>query len=431
MTHYPEVVLAKELNMCYSSVCIVTDYANVLGDPKTIDIRAGHRDVVEAYSKHKDNLIRLIEYTIPRIPSAKSCLCSAALESSRVDEHSFIKNNEVINDCRLRVEKLRYGHNPHQDAKWVISGELTSTTISFNEIVSLQNSKLSLTDLQNVDTAVRILKYQKHPAVVIVKHALITGASYGNDLLSNIYLKAYNADKLAARTGTVVVKGKIDTELARVMSNCEYDIIAATEWEPEAKAILIENNTSSKVNVRLIKINNIEKLPAFISDETNYFEKRTFNDGSYVEEKPFLSRVKSVNDLSIFGKNFSDLTFGEKEDLLFAWYLTINCRTNSAVIIKDKHVLSVSAGNQDGISAIELAIYRAKSRYTGKATINNSIIATDGNFPFEDPSELLVKNNINIIMMPGGANNDEEIIKKFNSLGICVVFTRERCFYHF
>jgi 5'-methylthioadenosine phosphorylase len=46
MTHYPEVVLARELGLCFASVCVITDHASVLGDPRSQAHSDGHATVV-------------------------------------------------------------------------------------------------------------------------------------------------------------------------------------------------------------------------------------------------------------------------------------------------------------------------------------------------------------------------------------------------
>jgi len=74
MTGYPEVVLAKEKALCYASICLVT---NVAGQ--------GRVDIVQIVSverKMRDDLARIIEGVVSRIPERRSCRCSMALEDA-------------------------------------------------------------------------------------------------------------------------------------------------------------------------------------------------------------------------------------------------------------------------------------------------------------------------------------------------------------
>ena len=49
---------------------------------------------------------------------------------------------------------------------------------------------------------------------------------------------------------------------------------------------------------------------------------------------------------------------------------------------------------------------------------------------FSDSLEVAADNGIVSIVQPGGSIKDEEIIEKANQLGISMVFTSERHFYH-
>jgi 5'-methylthioadenosine phosphorylase len=59
MTHYPEIVLARELGLCYASLCTVTDHAAVLGDPAMPTESAGHDAVVGNAGTRAESLWRI------------------------------------------------------------------------------------------------------------------------------------------------------------------------------------------------------------------------------------------------------------------------------------------------------------------------------------------------------------------------------------
>jgi 5'-methylthioadenosine phosphorylase len=80
MTHYPEVVLARELGMCFSSVGVVSDHACVLGDDRTPPASAGHGAVLEATHKALPGLLEVVAGAIRRLPPAYTrCFCPEAL----------------------------------------------------------------------------------------------------------------------------------------------------------------------------------------------------------------------------------------------------------------------------------------------------------------------------------------------------------------
>jgi len=83
MTQYPEVILARELEMCYLNLSLVTDYdAGLEGAP---DISAVQAD--EVMRVLADNIVRvrdLLAGMIPMILAEPSCNCQRSLEGARL-----------------------------------------------------------------------------------------------------------------------------------------------------------------------------------------------------------------------------------------------------------------------------------------------------------------------------------------------------------
>ena len=76
MTGYPEVALAKELGLCYASLCTVTNYAaGISKDKLTVD------EVFEVIRKVEEKLIGIVEDFIEHALSReKNCQCAKVLE---------------------------------------------------------------------------------------------------------------------------------------------------------------------------------------------------------------------------------------------------------------------------------------------------------------------------------------------------------------
>jgi 5'-methylthioadenosine phosphorylase len=70
MTSVPEVVLAREVQMCYATICMVTNYAAGIAEYKL-----SHQEVVEVMSKNVANLRRLIMETIESLEEGRTCSC--------------------------------------------------------------------------------------------------------------------------------------------------------------------------------------------------------------------------------------------------------------------------------------------------------------------------------------------------------------------
>jgi len=76
MTLYPEVVLAREAELCYVSVSVVTDYDVWAESPVST------KEVIERTKKSNEYLKKLILEALPRIPKTRECACSSALEDA-------------------------------------------------------------------------------------------------------------------------------------------------------------------------------------------------------------------------------------------------------------------------------------------------------------------------------------------------------------
>jgi 5'-methylthioadenosine phosphorylase len=83
MTQYPEVILARELEMCYLNLSLVTDYdAGVEGAPEVAAVQA--QDVMRVLAANIARVRDLLARLIPLVPATPSCDCQRSLEGARM-----------------------------------------------------------------------------------------------------------------------------------------------------------------------------------------------------------------------------------------------------------------------------------------------------------------------------------------------------------
>ena len=83
MTQYPEVILARELEMCYLNLSLVTDYdAGLEGSPDVAAVQA--QEVMRVLAENIARVRNLLGELIPLIPSSPSCNCQRSLEGARL-----------------------------------------------------------------------------------------------------------------------------------------------------------------------------------------------------------------------------------------------------------------------------------------------------------------------------------------------------------
>ncbi len=83
MTQYPEAVLARELELCYVNIALITDYdAGLEGQSGIRPVSV--TDVVRVLNDNNERVRRLIERLLPRLHAARTCPCSRALEHATI-----------------------------------------------------------------------------------------------------------------------------------------------------------------------------------------------------------------------------------------------------------------------------------------------------------------------------------------------------------
>ena len=82
MTQYPEVILAKELEMCYVNLTLITDYDVGLEGQKVKPV--SHYEVGKVFAQNIDNVKKVILDMIEMIPQKQRCKCNKALKGAEI-----------------------------------------------------------------------------------------------------------------------------------------------------------------------------------------------------------------------------------------------------------------------------------------------------------------------------------------------------------
>jgi phosphoribosylaminoimidazolecarboxamide formyltransferase/IMP cyclohydrolase len=114
----------------------------------------------------------------------------------------------------------------------------------------------------------------------------------------------------------------------------------------------------------------------------------------------------------------------EVEDLLFAWRAVKHVKSNAIILVKDKTLLGMGAGQPSRIISAQIAKEKAGEKAGG------SVLASDAMFPFADVVEAAAKYGVTAIIQPGGSIRDEDSIKAADKHNIAMVLTGVRHFRH-
>lgn len=83
MTQYPEVVLAKELEMCYVNLALITDYDIGLEGQKGIK-PVNTDEIIKVFGQNIENIRKVVLDIIGMIPEKPSCKCNQALKRTEI-----------------------------------------------------------------------------------------------------------------------------------------------------------------------------------------------------------------------------------------------------------------------------------------------------------------------------------------------------------
>jgi 5'-methylthioadenosine phosphorylase len=78
MTLVPEVTLAREMEICYVALAMITDYD--VWQPHPVNVK----EVMRIMGENIDKIKRLVKATLPEIKEKRNCLCKEALKNARV-----------------------------------------------------------------------------------------------------------------------------------------------------------------------------------------------------------------------------------------------------------------------------------------------------------------------------------------------------------
>jgi phosphoribosylaminoimidazolecarboxamide formyltransferase/IMP cyclohydrolase len=305
-----------------------------------------------------------------------------------------------------KIQDLRYGENPHQNATYY--REINAPKGSLSNAVQLHGKELSFNNINDANGAVEALKEFSEPTVVAVKHANPCGVGSGFDILA-AYKRAHDCDPTSIFGGIIAANRIIDAGMAEEINKIFIEIVIAPDFSEEALDIL-----KKKQNIRLMK------LDAISEKSENQLDLKKTSGGILIQDAD--APLYNEDDLKVVTDRIP--TEKEMHDMIFAMKVAKHVKSNAIVIARDGMTLGIGPGQTNRIWAAKNAI--KQSRFD----LNDAVLASDAFFPFDDCVQVAGEVGITAIIQPGGSMNDEESINKANELGIAMVFTGMRHFKH-
>lgn len=311
-------------------------------------------------------------------------------------------------------QELRYGENPHQEAKFFASTVKEPFSLATAE--QLNGKELSYNNIQDANATLNIAREFDEPFCVGVKHMNPCGSATGKTI-AEAWKKAYEADKTSIFGGIVAANREIDMETAQMLKPIFLEIVMAPSFAPDALELLC-----TKKNLRVLKVD-------MSKDNTVRKQYVSMNGGMLVQDRDINTKPVSAEQCVTEAKPTAE----QLADLEFAWKIVKHVKSNAIVVAKNGMTYGVGAGQMNRIGSAEIALKQAQAtlKEEGKDIMTEGLVlASDGFFPFNDCVALAAEYGIKAIVQPGGSIRDEDSVKLADEKGITMLFTGERHFKH-
>jgi phosphoribosylaminoimidazolecarboxamide formyltransferase/IMP cyclohydrolase len=305
-------------------------------------------------------------------------------------------------------QPLRYGENPHQDARFFAAPTPESYSLAFGR--QIQGKELSYNNIQDANAALNIVRdWTDEPFCVALKHMNPCGAAVGKTI-EEAWQAAYEADKVSIYGGIVAVNRTLTAEVARGMKPIFLEIVIAPSFEKEALEIL-----STKKNLRVMEVDmtpSDKPIMQYISVNGGMLAQHLDTTVETVTPEMCVTRVKPTKE--------------QMADLEFGWKIVKHVKSNAIAVVRDGHTIGIGAGQTNRVGSAEIALKEAQNA----GFTEGLILASDGSLPFDDTVALAAEYGVTAIVQPGGSIRDADAIAKADELGITMLFTGVRHFKH-
>ncbi|MDR2837996.1 MAG: bifunctional phosphoribosylaminoimidazolecarboxamide formyltransferase/IMP cyclohydrolase, partial [Azonexus sp.] len=319
----------------------------------------------------------------------------------------------------IKLQDLRYGENPHQEAAFY--RDLYPAPGSLAVAEQLQGKELSYNNIADADAAWECVKqWRETPACVIVKHANPCGVALGANA-HEAYSKAFKTDPTSAFGGIIAFNVPVDGKAAEELSKQFIEVLMAPDFTAEALAIF-----KAKANVRILRI----PLAAIKADGAtpwqrgqNAMDVKRVSSGLLIQTSDNLD----LDPAALKVVTQKQPTAAQMDDLRFAWKVAHYVKSNAIVFCGGGMTLGVGAGQMSRIDSARIASLKADN---AGLSLQGSAVASVAFFPFRDGLDVVIDQGAACVIQPGGSMRDQEVIDAANERGVAMVFTGTRHFRH-
>lgn len=310
------------------------------------------------------------------------------------------KTVDVFRQSIRSSRPLRYGENPHQQARFYGRFE--------DLFDQLHGKEISYNNLLDIDAAVNLIAEFSEPTVAILKHNNACGIA-SRVSVADAWKDALAADPVSAFGGIIIANREIDKSSAESINQLFFEVLIAPSFSKDALEVLKQKKN------RILLVQKQTELPSK--------QFRTLLNGVVEQDRDM--KTETAGDMKTVTKVAP--TAVEVSDMEFANKIVKHTKSNTIVLAKNKQLLASGTGQTSRVDALLQAL--AKARNFG-FDLNNSVMASDAFFPFPDCVEIAGKAGVKAVIQPGGSIKDQESIDFCDLNGMAMVLTGTRHFKH-
>ncbi len=318
-----------------------------------------------------------------------------------------------------KVETLRYGENPHQQAARYRRPGSTQWSGPFALGGSiLQGKALSYNNVLDASAADALARQLRGPGVIVMKHTNPCGAAE-RATLADAWQDALAGDPASAYGGVVALTREVDAATAAGLASIFLEVIIAPAYSAAAMEIL-----SKKQNLRLLEdplLGTGEAAP--LPDPLGSI--RVAGGGVLVTAADVIPDDPSTWKV-VTSRAPSE---SEMRDLDLAWRLCRGVTSNAIVLVKDGMEIGLGSGQTSRVDAARQAVAKALA-FHGPDALRGAACGSDAFYPFPDAVQVCLDAGVTAFAQPGGSIRDADAIAAAEAAGAAMVTTGVRHFRH-
>jgi phosphoribosylaminoimidazolecarboxamide formyltransferase / IMP cyclohydrolase len=306
-----------------------------------------------------------------------------------------------------KVQNLRYGENPHQQAAFYREMEVTEPCVATAR--QIHGKAMSFNNYMDANAALELAREFRDVAAVIVKHSNPCGVAFG-DTPAEAFLRAKETDPVSAFGGVIAFNHPVDEEAAREITSMFVEIVIAPGFESEALELF-----RKKKDLRLLDVG------PTLKEQPGGMDMKRVVGGLLLQDRD-KGRIDDIRTLKVVSRRKP--TTDEYDALAFAWVVCKHVKSNAIVYARNGQTVGIGAGQMSRVDSVRIGSMKAKLPLEG------TVLASDAFFPFRDGIDEAFRAGVTAVIQPGGSIKDEEIIQAVDEHDMALILTGIRHFRH-